>query len=135
MRKTHEQPTTHKDLDVWKEAMGLAAEVYSLTRRFPREEIYGLTLQARRSAVSIPSNIAEGAGRHSRKEFIQFLHVALGSIAELETQVILATRMSFIPDEGILDRIERVRKLLLGLLRSLKNKPITHHASPITSLS
>ena len=126
---------THKDLDVWKKAMDLAAHVYSLTARFPKEELYGLTSQIRRSAVSIPSNIAEGAARHSRKEFIQFLHIASGSVAELETQLLLAIRMGFIPGDSIISHVEEVRKLLLGLLRSLKKKPITHHPSLITSPS
>jgi four helix bundle protein len=127
--------STHKDLDVWKKAMDLAAQVYSLTARFPKEELYGLTSQIRRSAVSIPSNIAEGAARHSRKEFIQFLHIASGSVAELETQLLLAIRMGFIPGDSIISHVEEVRKPLLGLLRSLKKKPITHHPSLITSPS
>jgi four helix bundle protein len=126
---------THKDLEVWKKSMDLAAHVYSLTARFPQEELYGLTSQMRRSAVSIPSNIAEGAARHSRKEFIQFLHIASGSVAELETQLLLALRMGFISCDSVMSHVEDVRKLLLGLLRSLKRKPITHHSSPITSPS
>ncbi len=126
---------THKDLEVWKKAMDLAAQVYSLTAWFPKEELYGLTSQIRRFAVSIPSNIAEGAARHSRKEFIQFLRIASGSVAELETQLLLAIRMGFIPGDSIISHIEEVRKLLLGLLRSLKKKPITHHPSLITSPS
>ena len=113
--------------------MDLAAQVYPLTARFPKEELYGLTSQIRRSAVSIPSNIAEGAARHSRKEFIQFLHIASGSVAELETQLLLAIRMGFISSDSIISLVEEVRKLLLGLLRSLKKKPITHHPSLITS--
>ncbi|MDE3120074.1 MAG: four helix bundle protein, partial [Nitrospirota bacterium] len=72
MRKN--TPVTHKDLDVWRKAMDLVEVVYSETGRFPKEELYGLVLQTRRSAVSIPSNIAEGAARNSRKEFIQFLY-------------------------------------------------------------
>ena len=115
--------------------MDLAAQVYSLTARFPKDELYGLTSQIRRSAVSIPSNIAEGAARHSRKEFIQFLHIASGSVAELETQLLLALRMGFTSSSSIISDVEEVRKLLLGLLRSLKKKPITHHSSPITSPS
>ena len=73
---------THKDLDAWKESMSLVEEVYKLTESFPKEEIFGLTSQMRRAATSIPSNIAEGAARNSEKEFIQFLHVSLGSLAE-----------------------------------------------------
>lgn len=125
--------STHKDLDVWKKAMDLAAQVYSLTARFPKEELYGLTSQIRRSAVSIPSNIAEGAARHSQKEFIQFLHIASGSVAELETQLLLAIQLGLLSGDHIISHVEEVRKLLLGLLRSLKKKPITHHSSLITS--
>ena len=120
---------THKDLNVWKKAMDLAAQVYSLTAKFPKEELYGLTLQIRRSAVSIPSNIAEGAARHSRKEFIQFLHIASGSVAELETQLLLAIQIGLLSGDHIISHVEEVRRLLLGLLRSLKKKPITHHSS------
>ena len=102
---------THKDLDVWKEAIALAKEVYKLTETFPKEEIYGLTSQIRRAAVSIPSNIGEGAARNSRKEFIQALHVSLGSLAELETQLLLAKEIGFLQKNP---------------------SPITDHPSPIT---
>jgi four helix bundle protein len=121
--------STHKGLNVWKKAMDLPAQVYSLTAKFPKEELYGLTSQIRRSAVSIPSNIAEGAARHSRKEFIQFLHIASGSVAELETQLLLAIQIGLLSGDHIISHVEEVRKLLLGLLRSLKKKPITHHSS------
>jgi four helix bundle protein len=75
---------THKDLEVWKRSLDLVEKVYSMTRSFPKEEVYGLTLQMRRSAVSVPSNIAEGAARGSKKEFIQFLYIALGSLEEFK---------------------------------------------------
>jgi four helix bundle protein len=126
---------THKDLEVWGKAMDLAAQVYSLTARLSKEELYGLTSQIRRSAVSIPSNIAEGVTRHSRKEFIQFLHIASGSVAELETQLLWAIRMGLISSDSIISHVEEVGKLLLGLLRSLKKKPITHHPSLTTASS
>ena len=119
---------THKDLDVWNRAMDLAAEVYSITGHFPKEELFGLISQTRRAAVSVPSNIAEGAARSSRKEYIQFLYVALGSIAELETQLLLATRLKFITNTEVLEKVERVRRLLLGLLRFLKRKSLAQHA-------
>ena len=77
---------THKDLDVWNDAMELVTNIYKLTKSFPKDELYGLTSQMRRSAVSVPSNIAEGAARKNKAEFIQFLHIALGSSSELETQ-------------------------------------------------
>ena len=113
--------------------MDLAARAYALTATFPKDERYGLTSQIRRSAVSIPSNIAEGAARQSRKEYIQFLHIASGSVAELEIQILLARRMGFLANDASLSHIEEVRKLLLGLIRSLKRKPITYHSSPITA--
>jgi four helix bundle protein len=112
--------------------MELATEVYSLTTEFPRDELYGLTSQIRRSVISIPSNIAEGAARHSRKEFIRFLQIASGSIAELETQLLLAARIGLVSNDRTFLRVEEVRRMLLGLLRSLKKKPVTHHPSPIT---
>jgi four helix bundle protein len=121
---------THKDLEVWKRSLDLVEEVYSMTRAFPKEEVYGLTLQMRRSAVSVPSNIAEGAARGSRKEFIQFLYVALGSLQELETQFILACRVGLTSDRSLSPMIDEVRKMLLGLLRFLKRNSsrVTHHS-------
>jgi len=118
-----EKLKTHKDLEVWKQSMALVDMVYLMTRSFPKEEIYGLTSQIRRAAVSIPSNIAEGAARRSSKEFIQFLHVALGSVSEAETQAIIAQRLNYVDDTSSIDeQIEKVRKLILGLVRYLKRK-------------
>jgi len=99
---------THKDLKVWKEAMALAKGIYELTRNFPKEETYGLVSQIRRAAVSIPSNLAEGAARNSNKEFIQYLYVSLGSLAELETQLLLSRDLGYAQSEGIDERVERV---------------------------
>ena len=116
---------THKDLKVWKEAMALAKGIYELTRNFPKEETYGLVSQIRRAAVSIPSNLAEGAARNSNKEFIQYLYVSLGSLAELETQLLLSRDLGYAQNEEINERVERVRKLLLGLIKYLKGKAVT----------
>jgi four helix bundle protein len=80
---------THKDLEVWKKGIDLVGSVYKITKDFPKGEMYGLTSQLRRAAVSFPSNIAGGAARRSKNEFIQFLHIALGSLAEIETQLII----------------------------------------------
>jgi len=113
---------THKDLDVWNKAMELVESIYRLTTQYPKEETYGLTLQTRRSAISIPSNIAEGAARKSKKEFIQFLYIALGSLAELETQLILAARLKFIRNQHELNQVNQLRQILLGLLRYLKRR-------------
>lgn len=112
---------THKDLDAWKNAMKLAKEVYAITKSFPKEEIFGITSQMRRAAVSIPSNIAEGAARSGSKEFIQFLYIALGSLSELETQFLLAMDLGYIkqfPQE----LLDMSRKLILGLIRHHKNR-------------
>lgn len=111
--------TTHKDLIVWQKAMDLVEEVYRLTETMPRSETYGLASQIRRAAVSVPSNIAEGAARNHEKEFVQFLYVALGSVAELETQLLLAERLKFVKKVP-LDGLTEVKKLLLGLIRSKK---------------
>jgi len=102
----------HKELDVWKESMLLAKEVYLLTKGFPKEELYGITSQIRRASVSVPSNIAEGAARSSDKEFIQFLYISLGSISELETQLLLSRDLGFIINLDILPKIESTKKKL-----------------------
>jgi len=111
----------HKDLDVWKKSMDLVTEIYRTTRDFPKEEIYGLTNQMRRCVVSIPSNIAEGASRNSRKEFIQFLYISLGSVSELETQILICQNLGYLPTaNNFLDRAESIKKMLNGLIKSLK---------------
>ncbi len=111
---------THKDLDVWKEGIDLVAKIYEIIRGFPKEEKYGLVDQIKRSVVSIPSNIAEGAARNSKKEFIQFLFVSLGSISELETQLIIADRLGFLSDKEVFSLIEKEKYKLLGLIRHLR---------------
>lgn len=113
---------THKDLDVWNLGIKLVEEVYKCTKDFPKEELYGLTSQIRRSAISIPSNIAEGYARSGNKELIQFLYIALGSLSELETQMIISTNLEYIHDRKILDDIELVRRKLLNLIKYHKNK-------------
>jgi four helix bundle protein len=114
---------THRDLDVWRTAIDLAKEIYEVTRHYPKEEVLGLVAQMRRCAVFIPSNIAEGAARNGRKEFLQFLHIALGSAAELDTQIELC-RVIGIGDAVVLNEIQeratRVKMMLNGLIRSLK---------------
>ena len=110
----------HKDLDVWKAAMDLAEAVYQLTKTFPKEEIYGITSQIRRAVVSLPSNISEGAARSSPKELQNFLGYAIGSLAELETQLLLAQRLAYFTEPQVFDRINHVRAMLLGLRRSVR---------------
>ncbi len=115
----NEKVKTHKDLIVWQKAMDFVEEVYKLTDAIPKSELYGLTSQIRRSAVSVPSNIAEGAARNHNKEFVQFLYVSLGSIAELETQLLLAERLKFISTAPI-DNLGEIKRLLLGLIKAKK---------------
>jgi four helix bundle protein len=115
----------HKDLDVWKAGIDLALLIYETTKGFPREEVYSLTSQIRRAALSVPSNIAEGAARNSDKEFIQFLYIALGSLAEVETQVIIAERLGYINDPmSLYDKVRSIKQMLLGLIKHLKNKTV-----------
>ena len=112
----------YRDLIVWQEAMEIAELVYGLTRAFPREEAFGMTSQLRRSAASIPANIAEGFGRAQRKVFIQFLRVAQGSLKELESHVILCNRVGLMRAEGaaeISERTARLGKRLVQFVRSL----------------
>jgi four helix bundle protein len=92
-----------------------------MTSKFPKEELYGITQQIRRSAVSIPSNIAEGAARNSKKEFIQFLYISLGSLAELETQLLLSEKLGFLQNNECEANIERIRRMLIGLIKYLKS--------------
>lgn len=87
---------THKDLDVWKLSIDFVTDIYKITSSFPKEEQFGLTNQIRRAAVSVPSNIAEGAGRNSDKEFLRFLYISMGSIQEIYTQLLIALNLDFI---------------------------------------
>jgi four helix bundle protein len=113
---------THKDLDVWNKSIEFAEKIYKLTSSFPKEEQYGIVSQIRRSVISISSNIAEGAARSSKKEFIQFLYIAVGSLSELETQLILSEKLKFIKNVKIFSEIESIRKMLLGLIKYLKKQ-------------
>lgn len=115
--------TSVRDLVAWQQAIDLVELVYEVTAKFPREEIYGLTSQVRRAAVSVASNIAEGQGRNSPREFVQFLGMARGSLTEVETQVLIAGRLKWMDGssgEELLKQIERVRRLVNGLILSLQ---------------
>jgi four helix bundle protein len=113
---------THKDLDVWKEAIQFVKRVYEATSSFPKSELYGIANQLRRSAVSIPSNIAEGAARGTTKEFIRFLYISLGSLSELETQLIVSKELGYEFDFDMLEELEGIRKKLLSMIISLKQR-------------
>jgi four helix bundle protein len=113
---------SYRELIVWQKAVDLVTDVYTITKAFPRDEIYGLTSQLRRSAVSIPNNIAEGQGRATKGEFVQFLCHARGSIFELETQIIIAVSLDYVEAESaqrLITRITEVARILNGLLTSL----------------
>ena len=112
----------YRDLKVWQSAMWLAEAAYHLSEKFPRHEMYGLASQLQRSAVSVPSNIAEGYGRNSDKAFHHFLGIALGSLAELETQILLAQRLNYLAETDItpvLLKTDELGKMLKGLQKSL----------------
>ena len=112
----------HHRLDVWKRSLELVTKIYKVTALFPDEEKFGLVSQMRRAAVSIPSNIAEGAGRSSGKQFAYFLDVAQGSIAELETQILISRNLRFLSSsqvEPLLHEMGEISRMVLGLKRSL----------------
>ena len=108
----------HRDLEVWQKSMQFVTDLYRETEAFPRHELYGLTNQLRRAAVSVPSNIAEGSGRNSKKEFHQFLNLARGSLLELETQVEIARNLGYLSEERctkLLKKTNEIGRMLNGL--------------------
>jgi four helix bundle protein len=113
----------HKNLEVWKNSMELAKKIYQITGSFPAAEVYGLVSQMRRAAVSIPSNLAEGAARAGKKEFLQFINIAQGSASELDTQIELAKQLEFVTHqncEDMLSLLTIISKQLYGLARRVK---------------
>jgi len=115
----------HKELIVWQKGIELVKVIYKITSSFPLSEQFGLTSQIRRSVVSIPSNIAEGCGRNSDKELLQFLYIALGSASELETQIIISAELNFLQkekSEEILVSLTEIIKMLSGLIKSIKTR-------------
>jgi four helix bundle protein len=111
---------TFRELLAWQKAMSLVTEVYRVTRSFPKEELYCLTAQIRRAAISVPSNIAEGQSRPTGGQFRQFLGHAKGSMAELETQLLIAKSLGYLDEPNdLFERVAEVSRLLAGLLRSL----------------
>lgn len=115
----------HKELIVWQKAMLLAEMVYKLVKLLPKEELYALSDQMRRAVISIPSNIAEGNARNSTREFLQFLSVANGSLAELETQLLLCTKINYLTMEQIqptLNLMDELAKMLSGMKNALRQK-------------
>ncbi|MCX2679752.1 four helix bundle protein [Galbibacter sp. EGI 63066] len=111
---------SHKDLKVWQESMDLVEKTYKLTATFPSYEQYGLTVQMRRCAISIPSNIAEGSGRKGSKELVRFLYIAMGSLSELETQIEISYRLKYTEDVTELDnQVIYIRRMLSKLIKSI----------------
>ena len=117
----------YKDLKVWKKSYELCLEIYRITAKFPKEERYGLTSQIRRSVVSIPSNIAEGYGRKTTRDYIRMLYISYGSVCELETQILLAGDLDLI-EKGELGTLKKdiaeIERMLKALIKSLENKPL-----------
>ena len=119
--------SSYRDLDVWQDAMTVAESCYALTKPFPRDELFGMTSQIRRSAASVAANIAEGHGRESTVSFIQFLRIAQGSLKELETHLILAGRVGLAPPDAtasIVTRCESLGRQVRGLIRSLQRRAL-----------
>lgn len=127
---------SHKDLIVWQKAIKLAGRVYAATKQLPSDERYGLSSQLRKAAVSIPSNIAEGAARKNRAEFLQFLHVTRGSLSELETQMLIAVQQQFVDSNtAALEDIAEVGRLLNGLITKLQSSRREAHANACSPLA
>ena len=114
---------THKNLEVWSLSVQLVKSIYKITGDFPTHEQFGLSSQMRRCAVSVPSNIAEGGGRQSNGEFLRFMYVALGSLSELETQLIIAAELHYVEDAtDYLELIEEIRRKMLNFIKYLKRR-------------
>ncbi|HVA98898.1 MAG TPA: four helix bundle protein [Bacteroidia bacterium] len=114
----------HKNLIVWQEAIGFVKHIYSLTSKFPEAEKFGLVSQLRRAAVSVPTNIAEGSARNTKKEFIQFLYIASGSLSEVDTLLTISTEINYISSKEYAIALEmqgKISALLNGLIKKLKN--------------
>ncbi|MBW2109196.1 MAG: four helix bundle protein [Deltaproteobacteria bacterium] len=115
----------HKKLEGWKKAVGLTLKIYRLTNKLPDSEKFGLTSQMRRAAVSVASNIAEGAARNSKKEFVHFLFNAQGSLSELDTQILICKELGYVSEDDccqVESDMETESKLIAGLIRSLRKK-------------
>jgi len=128
---------SYKDLKVWSQALDFGVEIYRLTRHFPREETYGLRAQVRRAATSVALNLAEGRSRAGTKEFLNFLSIALGSLAETETLLMLSHRLGYLSDQetnSLMSRAEEIGRMLRGLqqtlLRRLHAKSTRHRQGP-----
>jgi four helix bundle protein len=116
------QIKTHKDLQVWQKSIDLVVDIYTVTKSFPNAELFALTNQIRRCVTSIPANIAEGSGRRSHKEFLHFLHIALGSATELETFLIISQRLNYIDNNtftNLNNSLTEIIRMTVGLIKSI----------------
>ncbi|NEQ65114.1 MAG: four helix bundle protein [Symploca sp. SIO2D2] len=114
---------SYREQFIWKRSVDLAVNCYGLTQHFPKSELYGLTSQIRRSAVSVASNIAEGYGRRTKNEYLQFLHISLGSLRELDTQLIIAQRVNLADNElftPLLNEVEEMQRIMVATVNKLK---------------
>jgi four helix bundle protein len=116
---------SYRDLEVWQRSMKLAKRIYQVTQKFPSDERFGLTNQLRRASVSVPSNLAEGHARFGPGEFSRFISIAMGSVAEIETQILLSTDLGYLTGElsrEILEDLETIGKMLRGLAKSISKR-------------
>jgi len=124
-KESSEMLKNYKELSVWQKSYKLCLHIYKVTKHFPKDETYGLTSQIRRSAVSIPSNIAEGYGRKTTLEYVRFLYIAYGSVCELETQMMISGDLGYVEKDRlqeIRDEIGDIERMLKAMIKSLENK-------------
>lgn len=113
---------THRTLKAWQESIGLVEHIYAATKAFPKDEVFGLTGQMRRAAVSVPANIAEGFARAGTKELLHYLYIAAASLSELDTHVEIAIRLGYLKDNALVREIDDVAGLIMGLQSSIKRR-------------
>ncbi len=116
---------TYRDLIVWQKSINIVTEIYRVTKQFPKQETFGLVLQIRRSSISVPSNIAEGYSRYSNREFTRFLEIAIGSLAEMQTQLLISLNLDYLPNNDYIILTEsgrEIERMLSSLIRKLKAK-------------
>ena len=116
--------SSYRDLIVWQKAMDMTESLYRIVKKLPKEETYALSDQMRRAAISIPSNIAEGFGRNSKKEYLQFLYIANGSVSELETQLMLCVRINYLKEseiQSILSLLSEIGKIIMTITKKLSS--------------
>jgi four helix bundle protein len=115
---------THKDLDVWKKGVVFVIEIYKITEQFPKSEVYGLSSQIRRASLSIPTNIAEGFGRNHKKELLQFLNIAMGSAAEIDTLLLISKELKYLTNVNyseLSELLDHISRMLKNLSKSISN--------------